>query len=416
MNPSPSSSPTTTPYPSNEEILSQIKSNQSNQTSFLSQMVSIDSTLEKGEEEVMDFIWNFLKTSFSSQEFEMEKVPMNESILRNLPGFSPIHWKYGNQYNIVLRNKQQQQQLSESNKSLILCGHADVVPSTTTTTSSSWTKCTTPFTPTIHLNRLYGRGSGDMKAGLSCMIYALLTLQQLHYIPSGTLQLEIVCEEECTGNGCLALRHHAAASSSSSLGEKKKFDAVIIPEPFPFIVTAQLGVLWFQLHIVGKPAHVLDTSLGINAIEVAFDMYRHLQSTLQVEYNTNINSREEEEENQAFKDIKQPICFNVGKIKGGDWASSVPSFCDMDVRVGFFPSQSVECVKHDVEECLRKFVLESSNDTMKHVKYDITYFGFQADGAVLLEEFCNNNNDDDNDVDDEVSKEEEEGKGGWQEG
>eukprot|EP00957_Ditylum_brightwellii_P135707 10349243-Ditylum_brightwellii.AAC.1 len=45
---------------------------------------------------------------------------------------------------------------------------------------------------------------------------------------------------------------------------------------------------------------------------------------------------------------------------------------------------------------------------MKCVKHDITYFGFQADGAVLLEDFCNNDNDDNNV--NEVSKEEE-GKG-----
>ena len=45
-------------------------------------------------------------------------------------------------------------------------------------------------------------------------------------------------------------------------------DACIIPEPLPFVMTAQVGVVWMHIETTGKPAHVWDTSAGVNAIEV----------------------------------------------------------------------------------------------------------------------------------------------------
>jgi acetylornithine deacetylase len=35
-----------------------------------------------------------------------------------------------------------------------------------------------------------------------------------------------------------------------------------------------------------------------------------------------------------FEDIAHPINLNIGKIEGGDWASSVPCWCRVDCRIG----------------------------------------------------------------------------------
>ena len=42
-----------------------------------------------------------------------------------------------------------------------------------------------------------------------------------------------------------------------------------------------------------------------------------------------------------FKTVTHPINFNPGIIKGGDWASSVPAWCDVDCRIAILPGWSV---------------------------------------------------------------------------
>ena len=51
------------------------------------------------------------------------------------------------------------------------------------------------------------------------------------------------------------------------------------------MMTAQLGVMWFDVHIQGRPAHVLDTRKGINAIEAGMKLFEGLKE-LEEEWNT----------------------------------------------------------------------------------------------------------------------------------
>ena len=44
--------------------------------------------------------------------------------------------------------------------------------------------------------------------------------------------------------------------------------------------------------------------------------------------------------------------FNLGKVHGGNWASSVPSECTLEFRVGFYPGMSLETVKSELENTL----------------------------------------------------------------
>ena len=137
-------------------------------------------------------------------------------------------------------------------KSLIFNGHVDVVP---TGPVDLWTHA--PFDPVVEGGWLYGRGCGDMKAGVVAMVYAFKALQHMGLQPASEVQFHSVIDEECTGNGALA-----------ALGRGYRADACVIPEPFPFVMTAQLGVLWLHIECTGRPGHVLDTSKGVNAIEV----------------------------------------------------------------------------------------------------------------------------------------------------
>ena len=52
---------------------------------------------------------------------------------------------------------------------------------------------------------------------------------------------------------------------------------------------------------------------------------------LEAEWNARKAGREH------FEDEAHPINLNIGKIEGGDWASSVPCWCRLDCRIAIYP-------------------------------------------------------------------------------
>lgn len=185
-------------------------------------------------------------------------------------------------------------------------------------------------------------------------------LLSLGVAPAAAVQMQTVVEEECTGNGALVI------------ADQLKADAVIIPEPFnQMIVTGQLGVMWLRVSVRGKPAHVLDTSAGINALDAAYYLVQSLKN-LEESWNA------PEMRPPLWKDFKHPINFNFGTISGGEWPSSVPAFAEFQLRVGFFPNQSIPEVKKEVEKALHEAALKKNN-----LQIEIVYNGFQAEGAAF---------------------------------
>ena len=90
---------------------------------------------------------------------------------------------------------------------------------------------------------MYGRGAGDMKAGLIGNVFALRALAALGFKPAADVYQQSVVEEECTGNGALAC-----------LQRGYRADAALIPEPSAGVLTvAQVGVMWFQVKVTGHP-------------------------------------------------------------------------------------------------------------------------------------------------------------------
>jgi len=136
-----------------------------------------------------------------------------------------------------------------------------------------------------------------------------------------------------------------------------------------------MGVLWFRASVRGRPCHVLETSAGSNAIEGAYALYSALRA-LEDRYN-----EPRGDAHPAYRGIDHPVNFNLGKIEGGNWASSVPSGCTFEARVGFLPGVAIKEVKRDVERTLHDAAEEMG------LGLEISYRGFHADGAVLLSEY-----------------------------
>ena len=84
-------------------------------------------------------------------------------------------------------------------RSLIMQGHIDVVPEGP---EGMWTH--PPYAATIRDGWLYGRGANDMKAGVSCMVFAMEALRAAGLAPAADVYMQTVTEEESTGNGALS--------------------------------------------------------------------------------------------------------------------------------------------------------------------------------------------------------------------
>jgi succinyl-diaminopimelate desuccinylase len=135
--------------------------------------------------------------------------------------------------------------------SLCFTGHIDVVP----IGANPWTQ--EPFGGAIVGDRLYGRGSSDMKAGVAAFVAATLELARTNR-PRKGIVLVITAGEE---TGCQGAYHLAKVGA---LGEA---DAMIVAEPTSnYPILAHKGSLRLAIKARGKTAHSSMPHVGDNAI------------------------------------------------------------------------------------------------------------------------------------------------------
>ena len=320
------------------------------QIDFTSELVKFPS-VRGAEQTAQDFMAEQLK----ERGYGVDRWKIELDDIAHLPGFSPVHVNYDNAYNTVGTHRAE----AKTGRSLILNGHIDVVP---VGPVDMWTK--PPFHPYVDGDWLYGRGSGDMKAGIAECVYALDALKRLGYAPAADVHIQSVIEEECTGNGALAC-----------LARGYRAEAALIPEPLgEQLIRAQIGVIWFQVELRGRPVHVLQAGSGANAIEAAFPLIQALHG-LEQAWNS------PERRHPVYKDVDHPLNLNVGRIAGGDWPSSVPAWCTFDVRVAIFPDQDIDEARREIEDCIR--AAAQADSFLANNPPEVTYHGFLAEGYVL---------------------------------
>ena len=299
----------------------------------------------------------FMAKELSKRQYETDVWNIDVTEIAHLPGFSPVLGNYDDAINVVGTHRSR----SNSGRSLILNGHIDVVPAGPV---DMWRK--PPFDPYQENGWMVGRGVGDMKAGLVANLFALDALSRLGYQPAADVYYQSVVEEECTGNGALACLHRGYRA-----------DAALIPEPFnEQLVATQIGVIWFQVHLKGVPVHVLEAASGSNAIEAAIPLISALRG-LEKEWNQNQNKH------PRYAHIDHPLNLNIGKIEGGDWASSVPAWCCFDARMAIYPGQDIEAAKSKIEACLSDAA--ASDPFLRKNPPEIVYHGFLAEGYSLAD-------------------------------
>ena len=296
----------------------------------------------------------WMADAYGASGLRVDRFDIDEPRLRTHPGWSPSLVSYHGRPNVVGVHAPREAR----GRSLILNGHVDVVP---VGNASMWT--TPPFEPRVDGDRLYGRGAADMKAGLVANLAVLRALRALGLQPAAPVFVQSVVEEECTGNGalaCLVQGYHA--------------DAAVITEPGDAILLGQLGVMWLTLEVTGVPVHAMVAHTGTNAIDAARTLFGELK-LLEREWN------EPARRHPMWCAHAHPINFNLGRLAGGEWPSSVATTCTADLRLSFYPGMSRAQVKAAVEARLAE--AHAAMPGRDGIRYTVSYRGFQAEGCVI---------------------------------
>ena len=284
------------------------------------------------------------------------RVPVDVEALSGHPGFSPPLIPYAGRDNVVALHRPR----NATGRSLVLQGHVDVVPEGA---ADEWT--TPPFEPAIRGGRMYGRGAGDMKAGIVAYLTAFRALQLAGLQPAAEVQMQSVIEEECSGNGALAC-----------MVAMPKADAVIIPEPgpgLPALYSAEVGVVWAFVTVTGRPAHVRDKQAGVNAIEAAMSIWSRFEA-----YEREMNRAENI--HASFRGVNHPVNVNLGTVEGGEWNSSVATRARLGLRVGVMMGNTADRVKADI---LRIVDSAQGDPALRGAKVKVAFQGFHADPCVF---------------------------------
>ena len=186
---------------------------------------------------------------------------------------------------------------------LCLTGHIDVVP----LGSRKWSR--DPFSGETDGDRLYGRGTSDMKAGIAAMLLASRALsKKLNNTPG--IVLVLTAAEE---GGCIGSKH---LIQTQLLG---KAGAMVVGEPtsnYPYV--GHKGSLKFHARFKGVSAHGSMPELGVNAIYKAAKAVSKLEEF-------------------DFKTRKHPVMggptLNIGTIEGGNTVNSVPDSASFGVDI-----------------------------------------------------------------------------------
>jgi acetylornithine deacetylase len=217
---------------------------------------------------------------------------------------------------------------SGSGRSLHLNGHVDVVP---VESPERWTH--DPWGGEIADGRMWGRGAGDMKAGIAAYLLAVDALLASETPLRGDLLFTTVIEEESGGNGMWSVMRAGYEG-----------DGTLIGEPTDLRVHLNgVGVIWARLVARSEGAHAAVASehgQPVDQILHAVQGLRALEATL----NDGLDAH--------------PYNLNLGQVSGGVWPSSVPAEVVLRCRLGFGP----ELDPADAQALLRRAVESSAPD------------------------------------------------------
>jgi len=270
---------------------------------------SISSTHENWDQGNEDII-NLLSSWFETLGFSIsiQKVPNTR-----------------NKFNMLAK-------LGSGEGGLLLAGHSDTVPFD----ENKWQS--NPLSVTEKDNKFFGLGTCDMKGFFAFIVQACkqLDAKQLNK----PLYVLATADEETT----------MAGARFFSQTQDIKPDVAIIGEPTNLApVVMHKGHMSHRIIVEGQSGHSSKPSLGVNAIEI---MYQVIGTLLSLK-----NLLANNYQNTAF-DVTSPT-LNLGAIKGGDNANRICGHCELDIDMRSLPGMTdnelISCLTEALKPLAEKY-------------------------------------------------------------
>jgi acetylornithine deacetylase len=210
---------------------------------------------------------------------------------------------------------------------LVLQGHVDVVPPGD---RSAWQS--DPFGPVIAGGTVTGRGACDMKSGVAAILGAVTAVGRSGAtVPAFAVHL--VVGEEDGGIGAYATLERGHGGS-----------ACIIPEPTGCaLVTANAGALTFRIDVPGLATHGSTAYAGSSAIDAYLPIHQALGA---------LESRRNARVEPLMQQLPVAYPLSVGRVRAGDWPSSVPGTLVAEGRFGLRIEENPEAARRELEEAV----------------------------------------------------------------
>jgi succinyl-diaminopimelate desuccinylase len=209
---------------------------------------------------------------------------------------------------------------SSSGPTLGYCSHIDTVP---IGDGDLWSR--DPLGASIEGRTLHGRGACDAKGPVASALEAVAILRDADVELDGTLELELVADEETMG-----------FKGTGYLVDEKIIspDIAIVGEPTSLrIVRAQRGAAWMRVSTKGVATHGSAPERGVSAIRHMTEIVRRLE--------------------EALPDVSHPVLggpsIGVGTIHGGVKVNIVPASCTIEIDRRSVPGETKESVIESVE-------------------------------------------------------------------
>lgn len=235
---------------------------------------------------------------------------------------------YPNRSNILVKVKG-----NEKGKIFAFSGHLDVVEA-----GEGWTY--PPFEGKIVDNKMYGRGTSDMKAGVAASLYAILEILEEGVEFKGEIWFIGTVGEEVGMQGALDLVEK---------GLLDDVDAILISEPTKgddehLAIYASKGSIMYTVNAKGRACHSSMPEIGINAITTITDFVTKVQAKF-----------DEITNDEKYQNADLGSTLNVfSMIEGGIQFNSVPENASVSGNIRTVPEfgseQSIKVLKDAIEE------------------------------------------------------------------